>query len=77
LENAIRRLKIQHIKAQANICELSCQALDKKLEVETLTEADRSDVKHRLDTTVKEWQALIAALGLLEKHELENESPTN
>ena len=71
MDPVIRRLKIESIKAQMVLCELSCESLAKEFEVESLSEAQRSEIADRLDGMIEERRVLLLALDVLERQQTE------
>ena len=74
LESVKRRIKIQALGAQAELCRRKCVSLTSRLETGTLNDELKADVTRSLSEALGEIQVLRLAIGLLENQETDERS---
>ncbi len=74
MESVKRRIKIQALSAQAELCRRKCVSLTARLGTETLNDELKGDVIRSLSEALGEIQVLLLAIDLLEKQEIDERS---
>lgn len=69
MEDVIRKLRIQNLKAQVVLRQLLCASLAREFETASLTFDERAAIAHRWDEALKECYVLQLMVELMERQE--------
>lgn len=71
LESVIRTLRIQTLKGQVAMCKSRSASLAKRLDSEYMSDAQKVEIDHRREQSLRESQTLQLMVDLLERQERE------
>jgi hypothetical protein len=69
LDSDIRKLRIQTLKTQLEVCQLVCVCIARELQAAYVMPEQKAVLAHRWDKALKESRNLQLAIDMLEGHE--------